>query len=90
MAPNGVLVIGTTNLPATMPQHASQLYSRNIHALLTPMIRDGVFAPDFEDEIAKGACIVRDGQNLRRVLMTDINALLGLPNDSCAGSVRWV
>ena len=63
-SPNGVLIIGTTNLPATMPQHASQLYSRNIYALLTPMIRDGAFAPDFEDDIVKGACIVREGQNL--------------------------
>jgi len=63
-APNGVLIIGTTNLPATMPQHASQLYSRNIQALLTPMIRDGAFAPDFEDDIVKGACIVREGKNL--------------------------
>jgi NAD(P) transhydrogenase subunit alpha len=63
-SPNGVLIIGTTNLSATMPQHASQLYSRNIHALLTPMIRDGAFAPDFEDDIVKGACIVREGKNL--------------------------
>jgi len=61
---NGVTIVGTANLPATMPQHASQLYSRNIYALLTPMIHDGAFTPDFNDEIVKGACIVRDGTNL--------------------------
>jgi NAD(P) transhydrogenase subunit alpha len=58
---NGVTVVGQTNIPSTMPYDASQLYSRNVFALLTPMIRDGAFAPDFDDEIVRGACVARDG-----------------------------
>jgi len=58
---NGVTIVGTTNLPSTMPYHASQLFSRNVFALLSPMVEDGAFAPDFDDEVVKGACIARDG-----------------------------
>jgi NAD(P) transhydrogenase subunit alpha len=64
VSPNGVSIVGQTNLPSTMPQHASQLYSRNVYALLSPMIREGAFAPDFDDEIVRGACIARDGKVL--------------------------
>jgi NAD(P) transhydrogenase subunit alpha len=64
VSPNGVSIVGQTNLPSTMPYHASQLYSRNVYALLSPMIVDGAFAPDFNDEIVKGACIARDGNVL--------------------------
>ncbi len=55
--PNGVTIVGTTNLPSTMPNHASQLYSRNVFALLSPWIKDGTFAVNMNDEVAKGACI---------------------------------
>ncbi len=58
---NGVQIIGTTNLPATMPFNASQLYSRNVHALLSPFLKDGALVLDPDDEIVKGACVVRDG-----------------------------
>ena len=54
---NGVTIIGTTNLPSTMPYHASQLYSRNVHALLSPWLKDGALAIDMNDEIAKGAIV---------------------------------
>jgi len=60
--PNGVTIIGTTNLASTMPFNASQLYSRNVFALLSPFIsKDGTFQLDFEDDVIKGACVVRDG-----------------------------
>ena len=39
------------NLPATMPEHASELYSKNITALLELMLNDGALAPDFDDEV---------------------------------------
>ena len=63
-SPNGVTIIGTTNLPSTMPYNASQLYSRNIFALLTPFVKDGALQLDPSDEIVKGACVARDGQAL--------------------------
>jgi NAD(P) transhydrogenase subunit alpha len=61
VTPNGVTIIGTTNLPSTMPYHASQLYSRNVHALLSPWLKDGVITIDMNDEIAKGAVVAHDG-----------------------------
>ncbi|HET9030981.1 MAG TPA: Re/Si-specific NAD(P)(+) transhydrogenase subunit alpha [Candidatus Aquilonibacter sp.] len=61
---NGVTVIGTTNLPSTMPRDASQLYSRNVYALLQPFIKDGNLTLDPNDDVVKGACIVRDGTAL--------------------------
>jgi NAD(P) transhydrogenase subunit alpha len=58
---NGVSIVGAVNLPASVPEHASQLYARNVQALLTYLIRDGKLALDADDEIARGATIVRDG-----------------------------
>ncbi|MBV9028078.1 MAG: Re/Si-specific NAD(P)(+) transhydrogenase subunit alpha [Candidatus Eremiobacteraeota bacterium] len=60
-SPNGVTIIGATNLPATMPADASRLYSRNVYALLSPWIKDGTLAIDMNDDVAKGAVVVRDG-----------------------------
>jgi NAD(P) transhydrogenase subunit alpha len=58
-----VKIVGTENLPATMPDHASQLYSKNIQALLGLMVDDeGDFKLDFDDEVIAGACITRDGE----------------------------
>lgn len=64
VTPNGVTVIGTINLPSTMPYHASQLYSRNVYALISPLIKDGALVLDPNDDIVKGACVVRDGAAL--------------------------
>ncbi len=63
-SPNGVTIIGTTNLAATMPADASRLYSRNVYALLSPWIADGALNIDMNDEVAKGAVIARDGNLL--------------------------
>ncbi len=63
-SPNGVTVIGTTNLPGTMPADASRLYSRNVYALLSPWIKDGSLAIDPNDDVAKGAVVARDGNVL--------------------------
>ena len=45
--------------PRAMPYHASQLYSRNVTALLLHLAPDGELALDFEDEITGGACVTR-------------------------------
>lgn len=63
-SPNGVTIVGTTNLPSTMPNHASQLYSRNVFALLSPWIADGSIAVDMSDDVAKGACVTAGGNVL--------------------------
>jgi NAD(P) transhydrogenase subunit alpha len=56
---DGVTIVGLTNVPATMPFHASQLYSRNVAALLQHLAPDGELQLDFDDEIAAGACVTR-------------------------------
>jgi NAD(P) transhydrogenase subunit alpha len=61
---HGVTIMGPVNLPATMPQHASQMYSRNISALFNLLAKKGELAIDFDDEIVKGCCITHGGRRL--------------------------
>jgi NAD(P) transhydrogenase subunit alpha len=55
----GVTIVGLTNVPASMPTHASQLYARNVVALLTHLAPDGELALDWNDEITAGTCVTR-------------------------------
>ena len=55
----GVTIVGLTNVPATMPFHASQLFSRNVAALLQHLAPEGELQLDFDDEITAGACVTR-------------------------------
>jgi NAD(P) transhydrogenase subunit alpha len=52
-----VTIVGLLNLPSTMPYHASQLYSRNVAALLQLLVEDGELKLDWSDEIVAGACV---------------------------------
>jgi NAD(P) transhydrogenase subunit alpha len=54
---DGVTIVGITNLPSSMPFHASQLYARNVGALLQHLAPEGELALDWEDEITSGACV---------------------------------
>ena len=53
----GVTLVGLTNLPSTMPYHASTLYSRNVQALLLHLAPEGTVSLDWSDEITAGACV---------------------------------
>jgi NAD(P) transhydrogenase subunit alpha len=55
----GVTIVGLTDLPSTMAHHASQLYSRNVSALLLHLAPEGDLKLDFDDEITAGACVTR-------------------------------
>jgi NAD(P) transhydrogenase subunit alpha len=58
-----VTIVSPLNLAATMPEHASSLYARNVQSLLGVLVDDeGALHLDFEDEIVAGACITRDGE----------------------------
>jgi NAD(P) transhydrogenase subunit alpha len=57
----GVVVYGAHGLPSDVATHASQLYARNVSALLLSMVRDGAWSPDFEDEVLAATCVTRDG-----------------------------
>jgi len=56
----GVTIVGLTNLPSTMPYHASQLYARNVSALLQHLAPEGELTLDWDDEITAGACVTRE------------------------------
>ncbi|HUZ87238.1 MAG TPA: Re/Si-specific NAD(P)(+) transhydrogenase subunit alpha [Candidatus Baltobacterales bacterium] len=58
----GVTIIGTRNVPSTMPLHASQLYARNVANLLLHLVKDGAINLDFADEITKGSCVTHGGE----------------------------
>jgi len=55
----GVTILGPTNLPSSMPYHASQLYARNVSALVQHLAPEGELKLDLEDEITAGACVTR-------------------------------
>jgi NAD(P) transhydrogenase subunit alpha len=55
----GVSIVGFTNLPSTMPTHASQLYARNVSALLEHLAPGGELNLDWSDEITAGTCVTR-------------------------------
>jgi H+-translocating NAD(P) transhydrogenase subunit alpha len=57
---SGVTVIGPLNLASSMPLHASQLYARNVSALLQHLAPNGKLTLDWEDEITAGACVTRE------------------------------
>ncbi|HKH79809.1 MAG TPA: Re/Si-specific NAD(P)(+) transhydrogenase subunit alpha [Solirubrobacteraceae bacterium] len=58
-----VKIVSPLNLPASMAEHSSQLFARNVLALLELFVgEDGALHLDFDDEIVKGACVVRDGE----------------------------
>src|SRR2546428_7153172 len=60
---DGVRVDGTTNVPSTMPYHASQMYSRNVASLLGLMLaKDGTLRVDMNDDVVKGTVITKDGE----------------------------
>jgi NAD(P) transhydrogenase subunit alpha len=58
-----VTIVSPLNLPSTMPEHASQLYARNVQALLELFLaEDGSVELNFDDEIVAGACVTRGGE----------------------------
>jgi NAD(P) transhydrogenase subunit alpha len=59
-----VTIASPLNLPATMPEHASELYSRNVAALLEHMLSDGEIVPDLSDEILSACCVTSTSDQL--------------------------
>ncbi|MGH8967730.1 MAG: NAD(P)(+) transhydrogenase (Re/Si-specific) subunit alpha, partial [Actinomycetes bacterium] len=59
-----VTIASPLNLPATMPEHASELYARNVQSLLELMVdKQGRLTPDSDDEVLVRSCITREGDN---------------------------
>jgi NAD(P) transhydrogenase subunit alpha len=58
----GVKILGPLNLPASLPYHASEMYSRNLFNFLRPALPKGELAIDWQDEVFEGAVLTHDGQ----------------------------
>ncbi|HMA00092.1 MAG TPA: NAD(P) transhydrogenase subunit alpha [Steroidobacteraceae bacterium] len=58
----GVTILGPVNLPASLPYHASEMYSRNLFNLLKPALVKGELAIDWNDEVFAGAVLTHGGQ----------------------------
>jgi NAD(P) transhydrogenase subunit alpha len=58
---NDVLIYGPLNVPSDLPVHASEMYARNLLNFLTPMIKDGEFQPDWDDQVVADSTLTRDG-----------------------------
>src|SRR5580700_11310785 len=57
----GVKIVGPVNLPASLPYHASEMYSRNLFNLMKPAIPKGELAIDWQDEVFAGAVLTHEG-----------------------------
>ena len=68
----GVTIYGPVNLPATVPVHASQMYSRNVTNLLRHIYRAEDHRPDFQDEITGGCCITRGGELVNEMVRSTL------------------
>jgi H+-translocating NAD(P) transhydrogenase subunit alpha len=62
VAHHGVRIVGMANPPSGMATHASFLYARNVANVLALLGPDGSLAPDFDDEIVSGMCVLRQGR----------------------------
>ena len=59
---HNVTIDGRLNWPSAMPAHASQMFSRNVQALLQHLVKEGELVLDFEDEITREACVAHEGR----------------------------
>ena len=59
---DGVTIVAPTNLAATVPVHASQLYSRNITSFLSLLIKDGQLQLNMNDDVVGPSCVTHNGE----------------------------
>lgn len=80
---HGVTILGPTNLPSEVPQHASQMYAKNLATFLLLMTNDGKLDIDLKDEVVRDTLAAKDGQvqNQRLRDMLDLGPLV-LPDAS--------
>jgi len=72
---NGVTILGPTNLPSTVPYHASQMYAKNITTFLLHLVKEGAVKLDPGDEITRDTLIAQAGE----VVNARVRTALGLP-----------
>jgi len=85
----GVIVAGPVNVPAMLPVHASDQYARNVFNFISPFIKDGDLALDWEDEVLAGSVLTHDGRivndAIRRIVEGDDGAPAVQPSGDASG-----
>ena len=71
---NGVTILSPTNLPATVPVHASQLYSRNVTSFLSLLIKDGQLQIDLNDDVVGPSCVTHAGKVVNQRVAANIES----------------
>src|ERR1041384_4937278 len=71
---SGVTVHGPLDLTATLPGHASQMYSRNEYELIVHLAKGGTLNVDWGDEITRGSCLTYEGRTVRDRKSTRLNS----------------
>lgn len=71
---DGVTIMAPTNLAATVPVHASQLYSRNVTAFLSELIKDGELVVDLNNDVVGPSCVTHDGQVVNQKVASSLGA----------------
>jgi H+-translocating NAD(P) transhydrogenase subunit alpha len=74
---NGVTILAPTNLPATIPVHASQLYSRNVTSFLSLLIKDGQLNIDMKDDVVGPSCVTHNGEVINQRVAAALQAQPG-------------
>ena len=81
---HGVTILGPTNLPSTIPYHASQMYAKNVTAFLQNLVKNGKLRVDLEDQIIRDTLLTHQGE----VVNARVRELLGLPASSAPTDER--
>jgi len=61
---HGVIILGPTNIPSTVPYHASQMYARTVTNYLLHLVKDGKINLDLNDELTRGPLVTHQGEVL--------------------------
>ena len=76
---NGVSIMAPLNLAATVPVHASQLYSRNLTAFLSLLIKDGNLNIDITDDVIGPSCVTHQGEVVNARVAASLRATVDVP-----------
>lgn len=74
---DGVTIMAPTNLTATVPVHASQLYSRNVTSFLSLLIKDGQLQIDMKDDVIGPSCVTHNGEVVNQRVAAALQAQPG-------------
>jgi NAD(P) transhydrogenase subunit alpha len=73
---DGITIMSPTNLPATVPVHASQLYSRNVSSFLNLLIKDGELHLDMNDDVVGPSCVTHEGRWMNQRVAAAMEAVI--------------